>query len=83
MLKVAVALLLFASPAFAKHAPSAQGKACGAREKCDEGLSCIASGDGKSTCQLACDAKTKCPEDQRCVKDNGHSICRPINDADL
>jgi hypothetical protein len=82
MLRAVIVLLSFAcaAPAWAKG-PSAQGKACSASDKCDAKLSCLRGGDGKSTCQLVCNEKTKCPEDQRCVKDAGHSVCRPINDG--
>ncbi len=84
MLRTAIAVCCFvlAAPALAA-APAGQGKVCSAKDKCEAGLSCVQSGDGRSTCQILCNAKTKCPEDQRCVKDNGRSICRPINDADL
>ncbi|HEX8950482.1 MAG TPA: hypothetical protein VF945_01490, partial [Polyangia bacterium] len=33
------------------------------------------------TCELACAATAKCPDDQRCVKDGGDMVCRPINDG--
>jgi hypothetical protein len=83
MLRAVIAVLCFASaaPAFAKEV-SGQGKVCSAKDKCVAGLSCVRTGDGRSTCQLPCDDKTKCPEDQRCVKDGGGRVCRPINDAD-
>ena len=77
-----IALLLASAPtaAWAK-APVDAGTACDASTRCDGGLSCVAHRDGKSTCEVTCAANTKCPEDQRCVKDGGDMVCRPINDG--
>jgi hypothetical protein len=68
--------------AFAKP-PAGQGKACDARSRCEGELQCIKHRDGKSTCELTCAQSAKCPEDQRCVKDAGEMLCRPITDLDL
>ena len=77
---VSVLVLAMAGGALAK-APAGQGKACDVRTRCSGGLSCVAHRDGKSTCELVCAANGKCPEDQRCVKDGGEMVCRPINDG--
>ena len=74
MLVLAAATITFAK------APAGQGTTCDARKRCDGGLSCIAHRDGKSTCELTCAANAKCPEDQRCVKDGGDMVCRPLTD---
>jgi hypothetical protein len=76
---VTIVFLSLASVAVAK-APPGQGRTCDARNKCDGGLKCVAHHDGKSTCELVCATSTKCPEDQRCVKDGGQMLCRPITD---
>ncbi len=74
-----VLAMAFSTVALAK--PPAQGRACDARTRCDAGLTCVAHRDGKSTCEITCAANAKCPEDQRCVKDGGDMVCRPINDG--
>ena len=68
--------------AFAKP-PAGQGKACDAKNRCDGELQCVKHRDGKATCELICAQSPKCPEDQRCVKDAGQMLCRPITDLDL
>ena len=78
---VVFAMFVVATGAAAKT-PSGQGRVCGAKNKCDTGLTCVAKYEGKSTCELVCTSNTKCPEDQRCVRDGAQSVCRPINDAD-
>ncbi|HEY1584761.1 MAG TPA: hypothetical protein VGH63_03680 [Polyangia bacterium] len=60
--------------------PAGQGRACDAKSRCDGELQCVKHRDGKATCELVCAASTKCPEDQRCVKDAGEMLCRPITD---
>jgi hypothetical protein len=75
-------MLVLSTPALAR-APSGQGKTCDAKSRCDGELQCVKHRDGKATCELVCAAKTTCPEDQRCVKDAGEMLCRPITDLDL
>jgi hypothetical protein len=76
-------LLASASPAAFAKAPAGQGRACDAKSRCDGELQCVKHRNGKSTCEMVCAASTKCPEDQRCVKDAGEMLCRPITDLDL
>jgi hypothetical protein len=79
---LAIAALLMA-PAVSAKPPPGQGRFCDARNKCTDGLQCIAHRDGKSTCELVCATSKNCPEDQRCVKDGPQMVCRPINDLTL
>jgi hypothetical protein len=71
-------LLLLASSAPAK-APSGQRRACDAKTKCEAGLQCLPSADGKSRCEIACSNNAQCPEEQRCVKDGPSTVCRAVN----
>jgi hypothetical protein len=78
---MAIALFLAAASSTSAKGPPGQGRSCDARNKCDSGLACVGHRDGRSTCELRCAANATCPEDQRCVRDEGEMVCRPINDG--
>ncbi len=76
-----LALFLGASHVALAVQPPGQGRRCRRAADCAAPLTCVSSGERKS-CEIACDlARPKCPEDQRCVKDGGAQICRPILDG--
>lgn len=72
----ALLLVLLASAAYAADK---QAASCKSNADCKAPLTCVHT--PKPRCAQVCDDKTKCPEDQRCVKDHGNRVCRPITDG--
>jgi hypothetical protein len=42
---------------------------------------CVEHAVRRATAELVCDTSAKCPPEQRCVKDGGRRVCRPIYDG--
>jgi hypothetical protein len=79
-LMLAALLVLGAATTTWAKAPTGQGRACDARNRCPGEMPCVKHRDGKSTCEIPCTNSSKCPEDQRCVKDGDDMLCRSVTD---